>query len=860
MSYSFSFQQNVLPPSGAGQPALTMGFRFGQVVAASRGSTSAVLSGSNLFIGAPFATAMDRPDETLYFYSATSLIAATTANYLWVQSLRLTTKITTNFASSIALSPDDSTIIVGAPGYTNVPVSDSRYQTQGAIAGRAYVFNWNRASGSAGAYTMQAILNPAVASGSCSAVTGESGFGVAVAMSGNTFAVASMGRQDVTGTSVPGIGNLYIYQLGASQGGIGQVSASSVPRCVQVIPSLPVSNALALSMAGNYIVVGVQMVATVNIILNRNFANPSLPPDYSQTSSSFRTTLSASAGSSANTGMGQVVTSQLVGGRLYAYTGQPNANTGAVWISQAPNTVQMRSQGTASGLLPGFGASAVFNTRGNYLYAGNFLNQPHALVLSLYFATLGNQAQTQLLVSNDAQTAGAGVFSNYGSVVETCPTGNAILVGIGASLGPSLDGRVYLYSTTSGTSSGSFSLQAILAGTGGANFGASMQIAVQGSAVGIVVGAPNFRNGYVNLYVAGNPQSISASTTPFQRLNDPTCTPLSNQFSCGSNYGGALAMDTQTIVVGAHNMGLQPSTGRVYIYMPRTDYGGQAFFTLQQTLMSPAQEYGFGVSVQLGSLSQNAHQRPIPGMTSGTFTVVIVSSTGPPSTLCPNWPDMPNNVGGAYVYVRIGRQFSVLQMLVGAPTPLSSAAGTGWTQSVMLSQRNLYIGSIYRNVVYVYQYNGVSRYTQMQILRAPNGAQWGGEFGSSMYANPANNGLAVAAPYNGTVYFYNLQPTSGFSLIKVVQAQPNANNFGAAMDFTAGRFIFGAPGANVAGVYSEQLLMNLPFARPSPSPSFVFKTAAERKLHEQQQQQQQEQEPLANLDWPQFGLESEVSA
>ena len=95
----------------------------------------------------------------------------------------------------------------------------------------------------------------------------------------------------------------------------------------------------------------------------------------------------------------------------------------------------------------------------------------------------------------------------------------------------------------------------------------------------------------------------------------------------------------------------------------------------------------------------------------------------------------------------------------------------------------------------------------------------GGGFGSCIYANKANNGIAIGAPLNGSVYFYALQATQGFSLIRTISAQPNANMFGSSIDFSQGRFVIGAPGANIAGVYSETGIMALPFSSPSPAPS-----------------------------------------
>lgn len=823
----FSYQQVVTPPAGAGAPALDKDYRFGTSVVASRSRATSVLTGTNLFVGAPFGVFKERGDEAVYFYSAAvETEGLTRTDYLLVQTLTLQTSISSNFGSAMALSPDDSTIIVGAPGYSTLAPTDRAYNLAGPLSGKAYVFQWNKGGGSqgTGAYTMQAILTPPAA-----ALAGEVGFGVAVAMSGDIFAVASIGAADITGQDNPSTGRLYIWKLGAptAVGATGAVSALSVPRFIQFINNVPVSNALALSMAGDYISVGVQMRAQVLVLLNKNARTFAALPDYDGQGQ--RTIISASSTAGSNTGMGQIVTSRLVQGQLYLYCGQPNANTGQVYISQNSFSLVFTSFGVAGGLLPGFGSSMVFNNDGNYMFAGNFLNQPHALVLSIYFEGLGAKAVDQRLISNDAQTAGAGVYSNYGTVVTSCSSSIASIVAIGASLGPTSDGRLYIY--TLRQSSGQFSLQAVLGGTASSNFGASAKVMVIGSNIGIVVGAPNLQNGYVNVYIATNQDNLGGTTSPYQQLNAPPCTPDTRAFSCGSNFGGSVGIDGQTIVVGAHNFGVQPGTGRVYVYMPGTDYGGnqnrKMRFSLQQILVSPAAEYGFGVGIALSRLTQNAHTRPLPGAQS-TFNIIVIVSMGQPREMNDRFPyTMPNNVGACYIYARVGRSFSPLQVLLNVPVPLqTSVVGTGSVQAVATSQRNLYIGSVWRNLVYVYRYDGIKQYTQLQIIHSPycssqSACQFGGAFGSSIFANPGNNGLAIGAPLNGSVYFYSAGNGQPFSLIRAVSAQPNADLFGSALDFAAARFIVGAPGANVAGVYKENGLMALPQAQPSPAPNGI---------------------------------------
>lgn len=117
---SFNLLQTLLPPSSMGAAGTDPNSRFGITVAASRYSSelSKVSGGTNLFVGQPFAAPQDRSDETVYFFSASQegSAGATRALYTLRQSLRLATLQTTGFGRALALSPDDQTLIIGAPG------------------------------------------------------------------------------------------------------------------------------------------------------------------------------------------------------------------------------------------------------------------------------------------------------------------------------------------------------------------------------------------------------------------------------------------------------------------------------------------------------------------------------------------------------------------------------------------------------------------------------------------------------------------------------------------------------------------------------------------------------------------------
>lgn len=116
--FSFTLLQTLLPPSQPGSPGLETFSRFSATIAMSQNSVqSPVVSGTNLFVGQPFSTLQARSDETVYFYSATvQTTDMTRSRYLPVQALRLTTASSCRFGSSLALAPDDATLIVGAPG------------------------------------------------------------------------------------------------------------------------------------------------------------------------------------------------------------------------------------------------------------------------------------------------------------------------------------------------------------------------------------------------------------------------------------------------------------------------------------------------------------------------------------------------------------------------------------------------------------------------------------------------------------------------------------------------------------------------------------------------------------------------
>jgi hypothetical protein len=203
----------------------------------------------------------------------------------------------------------------------------------------------------------------------------------------------------------------------------------------------------------------------------------------------------------------------------------------------------------------------------------------------------------------------------------------------------------------------------------------------------------------------------------------------------------------------------------------------------------------------------------------------------------------PISSGNAYIYVRTTAQrspWSVLQVLRNVPISVPvTVVGTGSTQAMAVSNSNLYIGTVMRNMVYIYRFNGANRYSLMQTLVSPNcrnpgGDVLGGSFGASLYANRKNDGLAVGASTNGTVFFYSMRPgkrgsPSRFRLIRAISAQPNANGFGSAMDFTSARFIIGSPGANIAAAYTQNSIIALPQARPSSSPTrSAPKTASSR--------------------------------
>lgn len=832
--YSFSLLQTILPPDALGEPGLSPFTRYGAMIYASQNSVSSpVLTGTNLWIGQSFASVQDRSDESVYFYSASTLTTGLTReNYRWQQTIRIQVQQSCNFGSAMVVSSDDLTVVVGAPAYPGLSPVDSAYNLAGPTAGRAFVFAWNSATKS---YSAQSILTAAQAG-----YAREVGFGVAVAMSGNTFVVGALGSADVTGQLTVGLGNLYVYTIQAPQSGLsGEQSALSTSRFSQVIAGMPVSSPFSISMVGNYICVGVQDRAEVVILLSTPITPTTPTPNYNQ-----RTVIGGLKTATANSGMGQIVVAQMVDDLLYVYMGQPNRNVGAIFVAAAPNSIQVRDLGIQGGLEPGFGTSIAFNAGGNYLFAGNFLNQPHVLVISIYFETFGLKALKQRLISNDVQTAGSGVFSNFGAVVAGQSNSAQSIICVGASLGPTLMGRVYIYSLL--RSSRTFSLQAEIVGSQGTNFGAAVATMLStGSDIAIVVGAPSIngitQRAYVDIFIAPAQQgaSILHMTKGIQRLLDPMCIPLSDQFSCGSNYGGTIVVDGQRVVVGAHNFGVQAGTGRVYVYVADLTRSKDSMFGMAQTLQSPASEFGFGVALAMGPVDQNPNTPPVPlalqttvsrrGVTTTTTTLLFVAAMGLPRTASSRFPfTQSQGVGMCYIYVNTGNSrspFSQLQVLTDTPVELpSSLAGTGAAQSIAMKGQDLYIGTIWRNQVRFYRYNGKDAYKLAQTISSPYGERnFGGGFGVSLQVAGTNRALIVGAVGNGTAFMYlNKAPVNQagkFELIRVLSARPLADQFGMSVAAAGDSVIIGAPGANIASIYPLPDILKLPEAKLSAAPT-----------------------------------------
>ena len=873
---SYTQLQTLVPPANDGAPGTDPNSRFGAVICASQNSvTSPVLSGTNLYISQPFANLQTRGDESVYFYSASrQTVDLTRTNYLLMQILGITVQMTSGFGTSMSLSNNDRTVLVGAPGYSNIPQSSPAYPMSGPMTGAVYVFQWNPSapntlSASSGAYTCQAILRATQAG---SQYAQEFGFGTAVAMSGNTFVVGSIGSIDPTGQWNQGVGNVYVYVLQAPMSGtIGAVSAFSTALFVQVIPQMPISNAMAISMSGNYLVVGIQALAQVTIFLSAPISETNPLPDYNKRQDFGGCATRSAAGNCATTpptnGMGAVVTTQLVDDKLWLYMGQPTATppVGAFVMSTAPDVNTYTMLGIQGGIEPGFGTSIAFNTAGNYMFAGNWQVQPHVLVISVYFETLGKAAQAQRLVSNDIQTAGAGVFSNFGSVLAGNTNSMQSLIAVGAPLGPSTRGRVYLYQLDRQVTPAIFSYQTQLVGDPGTSFGASMATLLSsGGDIAIIVGAPSNTGAtgtaYVDIFFATAVASDLKGGRGIQRLLAPGCIPLAGQPRCGDNYGGATVVDTNNqIIVGAHSFGQTPGTGRTYVYVADMTQARSSMFSLAQTLVSPFSEYGFGVDISLGQTLQAPNQAPpgagtstpaqcTPTSAGNSCNMLFVAAMGLPRELAGNYPyTQPNGIGALYIYVNIGMKagqgqpFSQLQVLTNVPVQLNIGTATG-SVSVVATGNDLFVGSIWRNEVRFYRYNGGvsslggtrNTFSLQQVLRSPYGEKYPfTSFGCSIFSTPQNRGLMIGALGNGTVFMY-LNPTAitsagRYTLIRVLAAAPRADQFGAAVSSSGNSIIVGAPGANVVSLYPLTSnsnppgpnILSLPAAQPSGSPTPV---------------------------------------
>jgi hypothetical protein len=369
-----------------------------------------------------------------------------------------------------------------------------------------------------------------------------------------------------------------------------------------------------------------------------------------------------------------------------------------------------------------------------------------------------SMSQRKRLVANDAQ-----ISDSFGTSVSI--SGNTIVVGAPSNefATPSTNGAAYIF-VRSGTN---WVQEAKLLASDGQFrdwFGASVSI----SGNTVVIGAPlddigtNTDQGSAYVFVR------SGTTWNFLEK-------LTNSFNAaGDNYGRSVAIDNNTIVIGAPNAssGSNMFGGRAYIY-ERTS----TFFDIKASLFAnePGAQDRFGSAVAVNG-----------------NTIVVTS---------PYDSREYEFQGSAHVYSRVNNNWNFQQIISMPIAPSQQVSYSYFGTSVSISGQYIAVGALTANRVngsaLVFVKNGSTWNNQVWIEgETPN------QFGFGTTLSISGNTLVVGSEssddYRGAVSLYSRVGTNWIKKQRIAIPNASANTrFGASVSISGGTAVFGMPSDTV---------------------------------------------------------------
>ena len=373
------------------------------------------------------------------------------------------------------------------------------------------------------------------------------------------------------------------------------------------------------------------------------------------------------------------------------------------------------------------------------------------------FTISGTGSDTQVFPDDGSITMG----DQFGSAVAGA--GNLFAVGIPGGEGD--PGKVIVY-LLEGTTLSIDQVIPVPAGYDAANFGASL--AMEGNR--LLIGAPGDAVAAARKRGAkGIAQLLQAALYAREGDNWVLKQPLSSGGSSSDGFGASVAMDGDTLVIGAPgDTEMGAGAGAAYVLTP----DGNNF--MQNKLTPGPGQAGFGMSVAAsgGKVGVGAPNSQVGNLLSGSVSM----------------------------FQMIGNNVDALGSFNGS----SSGNGDGFGTAISMDAGGLIVGSPGQGgqgAAYLFQFNGAGYSQSGQVTP---GNQPGANFGTAV--GLANGQIAVGAPGmgNGAVMTYDFS----LQLQQTLQALAGQAGFGQSLNLGSGGLVIGAPSSG--GAMGEAVLMRDP--------------------------------------------------
>jgi hypothetical protein len=537
------------------------------------------------------------------------------------------------FATSVALSSDGTTALIGASGES------------GSDAGTAYVFQ----ASSESAWTSSSVQN-ATLTDSSGVANDELGASVTLSSDGTTALVGAPGVNNGTGAAD-------VFQVPSE----GSWTSSSTPTATLTESSGAMGDsfgtAVSLSSDGETALIGASG-AGVAYLFNTSAENA-----WTSSSAPIATLSDDADDLGSAVSLSTAGTTALLGGSSgAAYIFDAPSSEGS-WVTSSSPAATLTDSATNGSL----GASVALSADGTTALLGAPGADNDAGAADVFHATTVSAWTTSAAPTAALSGPSGAPTGRYGYSVALSADGTTALVGA--------EGAAYIFQASSEGSWGS-SAAATAALTVDAGDGSGVSVALSSDGTTALIGDVDVNGGDGGAFVFH-----VASETSWTSSSTPTATLANSLGTAGDSLGVSVALssDGTTALVGAG--GVNSSTGAAYLFQASAENAWTSTATPTATLTNSSGADGdqFGSSVALSSDGATAliAAAGVSNYTGAAYVFHVASETSWTSSSTPA-ATITDGSGGAYSH--FGESISLSSdgstALIGAPSaPINEASG-----------------------------------------------------------------------------------------------------------------------------------------------------------------------------------------